>query len=134
MDGYEIDLLLLSLFIVSEDGLSKFLLLRRTKFKQVDTCFRVRVRVRVSVRVLRRYCCSFGFLMLFSPFLELGILLLDYSQVLIQDFSLWGTLAEEIDLMLKAFVGKCLFNSLGLYKSFMLVQDKALVSVAWHIG
>src|SRR5919107_6113354 len=103
MDSHEIGLFFLRLFIVREDRFLLFrelLLLRRTEFKQVDT----NIRVRVSVRVLRRYCCSFRLLVLFSPLLEFGFLFVEHSKVLVQNFALGGMLAEEIDLMLKSLV------------------------------
>src|SRR5688572_5143139 len=109
MDSHEIGLFFLRLFIVREDRLfilSKLLLLRRTEFKQVDTQF----RVRVSVRVLRRYCCSFRLLMLFGPLLEFGFLFMEYSKVLVQDLAFRSILAEEIDLMLKSFIDERFFS------------------------
>ena len=53
--------------------------------------------------------------MLFSPLFEFGFLFMEHSKVLVQDFALRSILAEEIDLMLKSFTGKCLsFAIFGL--------------------
>jgi len=110
MDGFEIGFFFLSLLKVREVRFRTFLLLRGTKFKHVHTD--VRISVRVSVRGLCLDSCKFGFLLLFSSLFEFGLLFVDYSKILIQDFVFRGTLAEEIDLMLKPFAGKCLFTSL----------------------
>ena len=65
-----------------------------------------------------------------SPLLEFGFLFVDYSKILIQDFTFEGTLAEEIDLMLKSIFGKCPFSSLGwCLRGLLLVQDIAVLSV-----
>ena len=105
MDSHEIGLFFLRLFIVREDRLLfKLMLFSRAEFHKVNTY----ISVRVSVRVLRRYCCSFRLLVLFSPLLEFGFLLMDHSKILVQDFCLRGILAEEINLMLKFFIGKVL--------------------------
>ena len=105
MDSHEIGLFFLRLFIVREDRLLlhlKLPLLSGTEFHKVDT----HIRVRVSVRVLIRYCCSFRLFVLFSPLLEFGFFLMDHSKILVQDFCLGGILAEKIDLMLKFFIVK----------------------------
>src|SRR5690242_5837851 len=85
MDEFEIGLLLLRLFIVRDVRffvLLKFLFLSWTNlFNQVHT------KVSVRVRVLSGYFCYCSLSgLLFEP----GFFLLDYSQILVQDFVLKG--------------------------------------------